>query len=267
MQHAGEDGASIADLKDGVRNVWQQISTIAALVFPSTLGMIQEGGEVKPFYFQSSAGADDDGSGEPVVIHLQQAYLAAILMSLMFSSFACAYCLINFAYIECLSPQQAVAFFLSEPASIGGPLLSLSHSLLFLFIGGGIWMLGTYGTALGIMALSGIPFYIWAAYATFRINSGFNPSKGVSEEANRMLRNPCLLKDDKIVQIHQRLHAKMRQEFGTERPQAEMACDGAHWGRPSDKTPAATDGEATKESKAPKRLSPQQVAPAETDVQ
>ncbi|OLQ06312.1 hypothetical protein AK812_SmicGene10398 [Symbiodinium microadriaticum] len=86
MQHAAEEDTPVSDLKDGVRNVWQQISTVAALIFPATIAALQEAGEVKPFYYESSAGTDDDGSGERVVIHLQQAYLASTIFALMWSN-------------------------------------------------------------------------------------------------------------------------------------------------------------------------------------
>ncbi|CAE7764233.1 unnamed protein product [Symbiodinium microadriaticum] len=136
MQHAAEEDTPVSDLKDGVRNVWQQISTVAALIFPATIAALQEAGEVKPFYYESSAGTDDDGSGERVVIHLQQAYLASTIFALMWSGYGCSYSLLNFAYIECLSQRQALAFFLSQPAALSYGFAKPFNSCVLLAIYG-----------------------------------------------------------------------------------------------------------------------------------
>lgn len=255
MQHAVEEDASLSDLKDGVRNIWQQISTVAALIFPSTIAMLQEGGEVKPFYYESSAATDEDGSGEPVVVHLQQAYLASTLFALMTSGFGCSYCLLNFAYIECLSPRQAAAFFLSQPASVGGPLISLCQAFQFLWISGAIWMFGTFGTAVGILAMSGIPIYWWGVYRTFRINSEFDPSECASDVPKPMLSNGCVLHSGKMDRIHKGLYAKLQRELVAQNPEAETASDVA--------LPSQSAGTAASKCKDAKVQSSRQVAPCE----
>ena len=75
LNHAEMHG-DLRDLKEGVRGIWQQSSTVAALVFPMAMAMIQESGRLRPVYYdQSSPDTEDDS--EPVVIHLQQMYLSA----------------------------------------------------------------------------------------------------------------------------------------------------------------------------------------------
>ncbi|CAE7595262.1 AASDH [Symbiodinium sp. CCMP2592] len=256
MQHAGEDDSDMKDLKEGVRNVWTQISTVSALIFPATIAMIQEGGEVKPFYYESSEGTDDDGSGQRVVIHLQQAYLASMCFTMMCTAYGCSLCLLNFTYVECLSPRQSLAFFLTHPGTVGYPLMLLCNAFTFFWLAALIWMLGTYGTALGSLGLSGILLYWWFVYWAFRTNSEFNPSRCPKEPPRILLSNRCLLDSTKIDGIHKSLYAKLHPETKT----ALDSLDGANLAQPSqsaDQTPAAAKH---KESKA---QSSQRVAPCD----
>ncbi|CAE7945567.1 AASDH [Symbiodinium necroappetens] len=217
LNHAEMHG-DLRDLKEGVRGIWQQSSTVAALVFPMAMAMIQESGRLRPVYYdQSSPDTEDDS--EPVVIHLQQMYLSACVSSLFFSCWACVSCMMNFAYVESLAGSHSLAFFLTYPETIGGPLIFLWNSIWFFLIALCIWMLGIYGLAITLPALIALPVYAIGTVVAFRTFSRFDPSAHVREEPGFMMCSGFVIQKGQVRDIHKRLYARMLQQRSEEAEQ------------------------------------------------
>jgi len=128
---------NLESLKDTARSVWTNLAVTAALLLTVAVAMLQ-GGAMEP-RFEVTEDMKD------MLNNIQSAYDLFCGFSVLYCMVAVLQCVIYLCYVDPLSNKDGIKFFIANPATIGGPVLSTIFGCLYCGIGMLMWVLGTSG--------------------------------------------------------------------------------------------------------------------------
>jgi len=163
------ENCDVTAIKESAKGIWTNIAVTAALMLTLVAAMLQ----VDPIEPTGPSVLDENPE---FLVDIQQTYVASVVCSFLLNLLSMLLCVVNLSYVEPLTATDAIKFFLDRPDTLGDPITLMVVAALLMFVGLVLWVLGTYGMTLALVAI-GMGLLTWICCACqWRVNGAFDPS-------------------------------------------------------------------------------------------
>lgn len=128
---------SLESLRESARSIWTNLGVTAALLLTVAVGLLQAD-SMSQIYAT-------DAEMQDTLTNIQLSYNLFSELSLLYCIWAILACVVYLCYVDPLTNQDAIKFFIANPAVIGGPVLNVIFGSVHLLVALLLYVVGTSG--------------------------------------------------------------------------------------------------------------------------